>query len=373
MRHRLIFKTGMETAENEIHEKGGPQHGEQAQKEMHLTEKDEIPERAHGTETAALRDKTYDQRKPERNEQRSVLRAGAGNGIEQDAALVLAFNLRKEQIQGEQTQHEQRKEPAGQRGLPAAAAKRIAPAKEQRSRSDAGEQSGQAENRIEVASGQAQHGTPWTAQKDQCAHGRDDSEHEPGNGGGTAARLEIAKGQRRAKGTDHQADDLGAQVLDNSRAVQADGSGHVTLETGHADAHVGWVAVELKDNGQYADKRAGDNYAHCCGKKVAFHAFSSEKPKGWTSAQHAVKPGTTGPPGQGEEKEEFGSAARRRRNSPFPPSARTMKGPHPVAPDTAASKIQKSHVPTSLQNMISKSYQNLNLRQGKEAKKKLVT
>ena len=53
---------------------------------------------------------------------------------------------------------------------------------------------------------------------------------------------------------------------------------------------------------------------------------------------------------RGEEKGE--STARRRRNSSFPPSARTMRGPLPVAPGTAASKIQKNHVPTSLKKYV---------------------
>lgn len=76
---------------------------------------------AHGAEPAALRDKPDDQGKSERNKQRSMLGTGTGNGIEQDAAFVLSLNLRKEQIQGKQTQHEQRKEPASQRGLLTAA------------------------------------------------------------------------------------------------------------------------------------------------------------------------------------------------------------------------------------------------------------
>ena len=122
MRHGLIIKAGMKAAKGQIHEKGRSQHGKQPKKEMHLTEKNEISERAHGAEPAALRDKPDDQGKSERNKQRSMLGTGTGNGIEQDAAFVLSLNLRKEQIQGKQTQHEQRKEPASQRGLLTAAA-----------------------------------------------------------------------------------------------------------------------------------------------------------------------------------------------------------------------------------------------------------
>lgn len=47
----------------------------------------------------------------------------------------------------------------------------------------------------------------------------------------------------------------------------------------------------------------GGHNARCCGKKVAFHAFSSESPKGGRVCNTACKPCSAGPPGnQGRRK-----------------------------------------------------------------------
>ncbi len=74
--------------------------------------------------------------------------------------------------------------------------------------------------------------------------------------------------QGRDQRAEHETDDLGPQVLDHLGPVQAERSGSVALETGHADAHVGRVAEFLQQRGEHADDRAHRDDAPPGGKDV---------------------------------------------------------------------------------------------------------
>ena len=200
--------------------------------------------------------------------------AGALEGVEENAALGLAFHGRVEQIDGDQGKHDAGQDQAGCLALALAAAQGEAHAEEDRAQTDADHQTGQAEQGVGVATGQTHDDAPGAAQKDQGADGRDDAQQEADGRGGTTAGAVFAKAEGGGQGTQHHAHDLGAQVLDDGRAMQAHGPRDVAVETDHADAHVAGVAGELQKDGDQAEDKARDHDARGGREEIeaVFHA-----------------------------------------------------------------------------------------------------
>ncbi len=83
--------------------------------------------------------------------------------------------------------------------------------------------------------------------------------HEPGGGEEPACGRNSLTGQSHDEGTQHQPDDLRADVLHLGSTVQAHGTGDITLEAGDAKAHVSGVAQLGQHQSRYAHQNAGND------------------------------------------------------------------------------------------------------------------
>ncbi len=97
---------------------------------------------------------------------------------------------------------------------------------------DAHDETGQAQDGVEVAAGQPEQGAPGAAEEDQGSDHGEHAEHETDDGCGTGPGTEVLGRQGSRQGAQDEADDFRAHVLDHSRPVQADGAGDVPLEAG---------------------------------------------------------------------------------------------------------------------------------------------
>lgn len=289
VRDGLSLEARVETAEDQIADERGGEHGCHAEEEVGVTEQEKVTEGAHGAETAALRQDADDQSEAERGQEGSVLGTGALEGVEDGTALGLPFNLREEEIEGEQAEHQQGENKTGQTALSCISAKGVALTEEKRAAENADKKTGKAEEGVAVAAGKAQDGAPGAAEKDQRAHGRHDAENEADQRGGTAAGLEFTGGKGSHQSSQDKAHDLGPQILNHSGAVQAESAGCVALKAGNADTHVAGVAELLQADGQCADHRADDNNARRSGKEIFGHTLS------WYGCGFARTPGETEP------------------------------------------------------------------------------
>ena len=264
----------MEAADGQIGHQRGGQHGQEAQGQMPLVEQQDVTHGAHGAEAAALGQEAHQQTGTEREQEGGVHGAGALEGVEEDAVLGLSFHGRVEQIDGDQGEHDAGQDQAGRLALALAAAQGEAHAEEDRAQTDADHQAGQAEQGVGVAAGQTHDDAPGAAQEDQGADGCDDAQQEADGRSGAAAGAVFAKAEGSGQGAQHHAHDLGTQVLDDGRAVQAHGPCDVAVEADHADAHVAGVAGELQKDGYQAQEKARDHDARGGREEIeaVFHA-----------------------------------------------------------------------------------------------------
>ena len=247
--------------------------GQHAQRQMPLPEKEHVTDGAHGAEAAALGQDAHHEARRQREEHGRMYGAGAFEGIEEHAALVLSLHLRIEQEQGQQGQHDAGQDKPAHLALALAAAQREALAEEERADAHADDQTGQTEKRVGVPAGEPHDDAPRAAQKDQRADGRHHAQQQADDGRGAAARPVFAAKQGRAQRAQHHAEDLRPQVLDDGRAVQADGPGDVAVEAGDADAHVAGIAHALQQDGQRAQDEPCADHARRGGEEVGtgFH------------------------------------------------------------------------------------------------------
>ena len=233
-----------------------------------MAEQQPVADGAHGAEAAALGKKADAQADGQRDEERRVLGARPLETVEQSAALRLALHLRPEEHEDEQAEHGDGQHQAGCGPGGLGAAQGVAVFQEQGADPDAAGQAGQAEQGVAVAAGEPQGCPPGTAEKDKRADHGEHAQHEADDGRRAGPRPELAGHQGCAQRAEHETDDLGPQVLDHLGPVQAERAGHVALETGHADAHVGRVAEFLQQCGKHADDRAHRDDAPPGGKEV---------------------------------------------------------------------------------------------------------
>ena len=258
--------------------------------------------------------------------------AGALEGVEEDAALGLSCHGRVEQIDGDQGEHDAGQDQAGGLALALAAAQGETHAEEDRAQTDADHQAGQTEQGIGVAAGQAHDDAPGAAQEDQGTDGRDDAQQEADGRGGAAAGAVFAEAEGGGQGAQHHAHDLGAQVLDDGRAVQAHSPRDVAVEADHADAHVAGVAGELQKDGYQAQEKARDHDARGGREEIeaVFHATPQRRDAAKVERCAQIRDGPRG----------WGTGIWRRSRNQDMPSARPPRcAPHREAGGAASGMV----------------------------------
>ena len=122
---------------------------------------------------------------------------------------------------------------------------------------DTGGKADKSHQRVEVAAAQTQNHPQGAAQEGQCADHHKSAQHEPQRRRGAGPCPKLLRGQRHDKGTQHQTDDLGTDILHFGGTVKPAGAGDVPQEAGNAEAHVGRVPQQRQHNGRKAHCRAG--------------------------------------------------------------------------------------------------------------------
>jgi len=125
---------------------------------------------------------------------------------------------------------------------------------------DAQREARQAHHSVQVAAAHTQHHAQRAAQEGQRADHDKRAQNKAGGGGRAGLGPEFLSGHGHDERTQHQADDLGPDVLHLGRAVHAHRAGDVPEEAGDAEAHIGRVAQVGQHHGGQTDHRTGDDH-----------------------------------------------------------------------------------------------------------------
>jgi hypothetical protein len=176
-----------------------------------------------------------------------------------DIAFRLTRNLREDQQQRQESQHGQRHEQSDG-GIGRLGAPEIVPAlQEKRTDPNAERQPRNPDDGVEVSAREAEKGAPGASEEHEGADHGEQTENEPGDGRRSGSGAELPEQQGGRKRPQHEADDLGPQVLDHLRSVKTQGARHIPLEAGDTDSHVGRVPQFLQNGSQDADQSARKN------------------------------------------------------------------------------------------------------------------
>ena len=137
--HGLPLEAELQAAGEGVGDERGREHGRQSEEEMGVAEEEQVTERAHGAEAAALGDDPDHEGQTQRGDKGCVLGTGAFHRIEQGTALRLTRNLREDEIEQQQTHDHGGEDRAGNHALGIAAAEGIAPPEEEGADPDAGD------------------------------------------------------------------------------------------------------------------------------------------------------------------------------------------------------------------------------------------
>ena len=257
-------KTQMEVAGGDVADGGQNDQSDEAADQRPILEQDHVTQTANHAQTGTLSDGTDDQAGSQSSEQRSAHGAGAA--------------LRELQQHGESHQQDQQSHvDAGhgntfQLALLVSTAQGEALLQEDDADQDTGDEAQQTDNGVQIAAGDTQSHTQGAAQEDQSAHHDAEAQHKTGQGRRTAAGGEVLLDQSDDKGANHQTDDLGTDVLDDSSTVHTDTAGDVTDEAGDAEAHVLGVAQHHQCNGDGTNDTAAN-------QQISFFFHFSYLPK----------------------------------------------------------------------------------------------
>src|SRR4030043_331461 len=115
-------------------------------------------------------------------------------------------------------------------------------------------ESEQAEDRIPIPTGQAEHSPPWASQKDQSSDHGKSAKHKPNNRSRARTCAEFLKRIGGNQRTKDKPDDFGPHILNNGRPMESQRTGNVPLETGHADTHICRIPPPLQKLGKDPNK-----------------------------------------------------------------------------------------------------------------------
>jgi hypothetical protein len=259
MSYGLIGKSGMKLTDKEIHCKGGYNQGDDSAQKMGLLKKNEIPKGAHGTKPAALGDETDAKANDKGDDDRSMHSTGSFQTVKEDTGLILTLDLRKNEHEDEKKNHNARHEQTHSRigfGFPAQGVARF---EKPGPDVDAKHQTQKTEDGVSIPTGQAEHGPPGTAQKDQGPDHGEHAQDKADNRRRSCPGAKIFKAQSGDQGPKNKANDLWTHVLHNPCPVHTHSPGDIPLKAGHADSHVARITPLLEQGGKDSDYSPNTN------------------------------------------------------------------------------------------------------------------
>ena len=138
----------------------------------------------------------------------------------------------------------------------------------------AGQDAQTPQERVSVASGNAEHHPEGAAQEHQTAHHDAHGQQEASDRRAAALGGKLLPPQGHDKGAQNQPDDLRPEILHRGCPVQPQGPRRIPQETGDAEAHVGRVSEFDKDRRDDADQQSRS--AQDGGFFLCTHALSSD-------------------------------------------------------------------------------------------------
>ena len=237
----LTFESRFELSQDEVDDEGGNDEGHESRQEVHLPEKDEVTNGAHGAETAPLGQKSDQKTHDQRHRKWRMHRARPLDTVEENPAFRLAGDLRKNKHEKEQPHHEEGQHQSRRMVRLLGPSEIVSPFQEKGADPDADDQAQQAKDGVAVAAGETQRRPPGAPQKHQRPDHGKDTEDKPDDRRGAQTGtvfLEQVGGHQRPE---DKTDDFGANVLHHIGPVKAEGAGDVPFEAGHADPHVAGI------------------------------------------------------------------------------------------------------------------------------------
>ena len=257
MGHGLTGKAGVEAAleahaaHDQVAHQHGHEDGHEAHQQVEVLQHHGVPDAAGHAQTAALGDGAHHQTGDK----------GGGDGGPHGAGT-----LSREEDEGGSGDHqdEQAHVDSGHEhtldlGLRLGLLEGEACLQEQGAHEDADDEANEAQDGVSVAAAQADDHPQGAAQEHEGAHHDAEAQHEPGHGGGAAPHLEFLACQGHDHGAQHQANDLGPDVLHNGGPVHPHAAGDVPQEAGDTEAHVYRVAQSNQHHRGDAYHQPGQN------------------------------------------------------------------------------------------------------------------
>ena len=259
MGHGLALKAQGEVsltgnrAQNQVADQGAGEDGHKAQQQLALPEEGHIADAAHHAQAGALGQSAHHKARDQADQDGSMQRAGA-------CARLGEEDEGGSRHQQHQHDHLHRREGCAlQHRLFKGAAQRVAPVQEHNTHQNARHETGQPQQRVQIAARQTQNHAEGAAQKHQAADHHKEAQHKAGQRGAAAPGGKFLLGQCHGKAAQHQTNDLRPDVLHCARPVQAQCARGVPQKTGDAEAHVHRVAEEYQRRRNDADDQPRDH------------------------------------------------------------------------------------------------------------------
>ena len=264
----LELEAPMELLRHQIADEGNEEDSYKAGQQLEIAEHDGVTDAACHAQTGALRQRADDHGQGQSQPDRRVLRAGA--------CLAELEDDGDRQEQQQDDRHTDGEDDALERDGVIGALEREAPLQEQRTGKDTGAEAGQTDQSVGIAAGQTEHHAQRAAEEGQRADHDERAEDKAERGRGAGLCAELLRADGHDERAEHEADDLRADILHLSGAVEAERACDIAQEARDAEAHVGRVSeMRQQDSGQ-TDDRAGHNdpptdlFLHCGTPLVIF-------------------------------------------------------------------------------------------------------
>ena len=253
----------MEVAHDEVADQRDDKDGNKAVQQVEVLEHERITQAADHAEPALLRERADNERDGERDPEGSVLGAGAlfgeleqrGHGDDQD-----------EQHGYHSGQHAALGHVRLIRTLEGEALLQARNADE-----NADDETGKADERVEVAAAETEHHAQRAAEEGQRADDDERTEHKTHRGGRARAGLEFLARNAHNERAEHETDDLGADILHLCGAVQAAGARNIAQKAGNTESHIRRVAERRQNERSKAHSGTGSDDA----QMYFFHFLNS--------------------------------------------------------------------------------------------------
>ena len=259
MGHRLALKAQDKLVQDQVAHQHRHDDGDESGDQPEILEHDGVTDAAHHAQAGALgQDAHHDSHYQSQQD-------GGGHGA--GAALTEHDEAGGDQHQSQQSHHQHREHQALGHGLLVGTAEAESLLQEHDADEDADNKAHQTNNGIEVAAADTDDHAQGAAQEHQGADHHEHSDNKAGHGGGAALGTELLADHGDDGGAQHQADDLGTDVLHDAGAylgvkagpLEIQGAGDVPQEAGDAEAHVGRVTEGGQQHRRRAYYQAGDD------------------------------------------------------------------------------------------------------------------